>query len=208
MSHDWARQGAIYRSEFNQSLAQLVGVATGLIADRVLADAEIYLLRDWIATHDAVAYDWPGNIIRDKVQGVLADGVITDAERTHLLKTLDDLVGCKPETVAAATHVNELAFDDVQEMTFSGRGFCLTGDFIYGPREVCEGACAMRGGIVKSSPSKKTHYVVVGSLGSPAWKFGSFGTKIQKAIELKQAGAPLLIVREDVWSSALLTCAA
>jgi NAD-dependent DNA ligase len=183
----------------------LIGIITGLVADGVLTDDEIHFLHRWMLAHDAVLFDWPGNIIKAKVDAVLADGNIAEVDRAHLLGVLNDVVGCKPDTVAAASHVNELAFDEVQEVTFAGRGFCLTGDFVYAPREVCENACAMRGGIVKASPSKKTHYVVVGSLGSPAWKFGSFGTKIKKAVELKQAGTAILIVREDMWSAALKT---
>jgi hypothetical protein len=44
---------------------------------------------------------------------------------------------------------------------------------------------------------------VVGSLGSQEWKHGSFGTKIDRAMELKQQGAPIAVVKEDHWAAAL-----
>jgi NAD-dependent DNA ligase len=199
----WTRQAALYRNEFQQSLGQLIGIITGLIADHTLNDAEIRFLDEWLSIHDAVVYDWPGDIISARVKAVLADGIVTEDERTYLLTTLQDVVGCKPETIATASHVTELAFDDVQAITFQGLGFCLTGNFVYAPREVCENACAMRGAIVKSAVTKRVHYVVVGSLGSCEWKHGSFGTKIAKAIDLRQQGAGIRIVREDVWAAAL-----
>lgn len=203
MSTEWARQAIMYQAEFRQSLGQLIALVNGLVADRVLSDAEIQFLGGWTKAHDAVVYDWPGNIIKERVSAVLADGIVTEDERAYLLETLDDLVGCKPETMQAAAHVTELAFDDVPRLVFPGRGFCLTGNFVYAPREVCENACALRGGVVKSSVSKKVHYVVVGSLGSVEWRFGSFGTKIKKAVELRNEGVPILIVREGAWAAAL-----
>ena len=102
-----------------------------------------------------------------------------------------------------ATHVTELAFDDIDHIVFEGRKFCLTGNFVYAPRPACEQQVIARGGEVTSGVSKKVHYVVVGSLGSQEWKHGSFGTKIEKAMQLKQAGAAIVVVKEDVWAAAL-----
>lgn len=82
--------------------------------------------------------------------------------------------------------------------------FCLTGDFVYAPRRVCAEATAARGGVVKGEVSRQIDYLVVGSLGSPEWKHGSYGTKIEKAMRLKggPGGAPA-IIREDLWAAAL-----
>ena len=47
------------------------------------------------------------------------------------------------------------------------------------------------------------NYLVVGLRGSGEWKHGSYGTKIEKAIEYKRAGLRLFIVPEDAWSKSL-----
>jgi hypothetical protein len=203
MTNEWARQAVYHKNEFKQSAGQLIGIAAGLIADKILNDAEIHFLHDWIAAHDEIAYDWPGDIVFSRVKAVLADGMITEEERTYLLRTLQDLVGESPAAVANATHVTELAFDDFPLIDFPGFPFCLTGNFVYAPREVCEAVVLERGGIIKSFVSRKLRYLVVGSLGSPEWKHGGFGTKIEKAMEFKRAGAPIQIVREDAWAAAL-----
>ena len=197
------RQAVYYKNELRQSVNALVGIATGLLADRQLNDAEVGFLHEWLTTHDEVACEWPGNIVCARVKAVLADGVITEDERLHLVTTLQDLVGGNPTTLANATHVTELAFDDLDGLEFAGYTFCLTGEFVYAPRPNCEDATTQRGGIVKSAVSKKVRYLVVGSLGSQEWKHGSYGTKIDKAMQLKREGAPIRVVREDTWAAAL-----
>lgn len=198
----FARQAVMYRNELTQATGLLTGIAAGLVADRVLNDEEIRFLHGWLAAHDELACAWPGDIVFARVRSVMADGIITEGERAHLIQTLQDLIG-KPDTLTAAVHVTELAFDDVPTIEFTGQAFCLTGNFVYAPRDVCEHETARRGGILKSGVSKKVRYVVAGSLGSQEWKYGSWGTKIDKAMQLKREGAPILVVREDQWAAAL-----
>lgn len=201
--NDWARQAAHYRNEFRRSAGQLVGIAMGLLADSRLDDAEIHYLHDWLDKHEEVACCWPGNVVHRRIKSVIADGMISQAERAYLIETLNQLAGEHPAAVACMNQVTELAFDDVKTLTFPGHCFCLTGNFVYAPRAICEEEVVERGGIVRCSVSRKVCYLVVGSLGSPEWKHGSYGGKIEKAMELKSQGAPIQVVREDVWAEAL-----
>jgi NAD-dependent DNA ligase len=199
----FARQGAAYINEMNRSLGALLGIATGILSDRQLVDAEILFLNDWLEANSAIATSWPGDVIHARVRAVLSDGVVTAVEREHLMQTLQQLIGGTVEEIAALPQITKLAFDDVPEIRFSGANFCLTGDFVFAPREVCTREIESRGGIVKNSVSKKLNYVVIGGLGSSEWKHGSFGTKIERAMQLKQEGAALFIVHEDHWVRAL-----
>ena len=54
-------------------------------------------------------------------------------------------------------------------------------------------------GTLRKDPIKSTHCVVIGSQVSPDWKHTSFGRKIQKAIELRDGGHPLIILTEQEW---------
>lgn len=69
--------------------------------------------------------------------------------------------------------------------------FCLTGDFVYGPRRFCEERIKTLRGTVLSNVTKKLRYLVIGSLGSPEWKHGSFGLKVEKAMKYKRDGMPI-----------------
>lgn len=203
MANFFTRQAAAYRNQLDQSCSELTGIAEGLIADRQLNDAEIDFLNRWIEKHDVISCQWPGDVIHARIKAVLADGVVTEDERAHLIKTLEMLIGGHLDRMAESPKVNQLALDDVGGLTFQNSLFCLTGDFVFAPRPQCEQAILSRGGLVSGSITKKLNYLVVGGLGSDEWKHGSFGTKIAKAMEYKRAGVPILIVHEDVWASSL-----
>lgn len=201
--HEFGRQAIAYRHEFEQAAGQLVGIAQGLLADQELNDEEVQFLGKWIAAHDAIQYDWPGNILHARVTQVLADGVITEQERDYLVATLQSLIGAEVRTESSVRRVTELAYDEPSVIMFDGFTFCLTGEFVYAPRDVCAAETARRGGIISSGISRKLNYLVVGSKGSVEWKRGSYGTKIERAMQLKEGGASIIITREDAWVSAL-----
>lgn len=203
MTNFFTRQAAAYRNDMNRSLGALLGITQGLLSDRHLSDQEIKFLNDWLNANEVIATAWPGDVVHSRVKMALADGVISEAERAHLVDTLQKLIGGTLDELAASTHVTQLAFDDVPCIDFPGALFCLTGDFVFAPRNVCEAAIAKRGGAVSKSVTKKLRYLVVGGLGSTEWKHGSFGTKLEKAIRYKRDGVGILIVHEDRWASSL-----
>ena len=202
MATNFARIIAADKNDMRRSLGALVGIAQGLVCDGQLNDQEIRFLDSWLTQNGAIASTWPGDVVYARVREALADGVITDAERMHLIETLEELVGGPPERLASDHRVTELGFDDVQHIDFPQATFCLTGDFLYGPRESCEQAIEKRGGLI-TTVTKKLRYLVVGTRGSKEWKHGSFGTKFEKAIQYKRDGCAIQVVREDHWVAAL-----
>ena len=203
MTNFFERQGAAYTNEMKRSLGALLGIAQGQLSDRHLNDMEIRFLNDWLGANEAIAASWPGDVVHVRIKAVLADGVVSEAERLHLVDTLQKLIGGTLDELAASTHVTKLAFDDVERVAFPGSIFCLTGDFVYASRDICSDVIEKRGSAVTDSVTKKLRYLVVGGLGSPEWKHGSFGTKIEKAIQYKRDGLGILIVHEDRWASSL-----
>ncbi|HSV79126.1 MAG TPA: BRCT domain-containing protein [Ramlibacter sp.] len=97
----------------------------------------------------------------------------------------------------------ELALDGPVTIDIPERRFCFSGDFVFGPRTTCEQAIALRGGVPQPNVTKKLHYLVVGGLGSPEWKHGSFGTKVEQAITWRNSRTGIQIVHEDTWATAL-----
>jgi NAD-dependent DNA ligase len=203
MADSFQRQIAKYANDMKRCLGALLGIAQGMVCDGQLNDGEIHFLNDWLTANDEICVGWPGDIIHQRIKCVLADGVITEAERTYLLDTLHELIGGTAETLTAPNHVTQFAFDDVPVCEFHGMRFCLTGDFVYGPRDLCEREIENRGGIPANSVTKALRYLVIGDRGSVEWKHGSFGTKVEKAQEYKRKGSPILIVREERWVSSL-----
>lgn len=203
MSNFFARQGIAYKNDLNRSLGALLGIAQGILCDGNFSDQEIRFLNEWLSSNDAISATWPGDVVCQRIRDALSDGVITSEERDYLTQTLQQLIGGTPEEMAAPSHVTELALDREALVTIPDSTFCLTGEFVYAPRTVCEETTLKHGGRVAGSITKKLSYLVVGGLGSKEWKHGSFGTKIEKAIEYKRNGLPILIVHEDQWAAAL-----
>lgn len=79
----------------------------------------------------------------------------------------------------------------------------LTGTMAYGPRKHCESLITERGGVIGGSVSKKIHYLIVGSIANDQWLHSSYGTKIKKAVELRESGVPIAIISEEHWQKAL-----
>ena len=203
MSNFFTRQSAEFKNDLNRSLGALVGIAQGLICDAKLNDDEILFLNRWLQENENISLTWPGDVVHERIRAALVDGVVTEGEREHLMKTLQQLIGGTLDELAESTHVTSLAFDEVDTLRFQNSLFCLTGDFVFAPRAICAEAIERRGGLVSSSVSRKTRYVVVGGLGSPEWKHGSFGTKLEQAMKLKREGVALLVIHEDRWATSL-----
>ncbi|MNG27021.1 DNA polymerase III subunit epsilon [compost metagenome] len=88
-------------------------------------------------------------------------------------------------------------------MEWNGRLYVFTGVMAYGPRKECEALVIEHGGQIGRGVSKKVHYLVVGTVGNDQWLHSTYGTKIKKAVELREAGAPISIVSEEHWQRAV-----
>jgi hypothetical protein len=180
-------------------LNELLGIARGLLADAELSDHEIRFLGEWLDTHYSIASSFPGNVVHERIRAVLEDGVITAEERSHLVDTLTMLIDDRLEDLAEQVDLAELWFDQPGLIEFDHTRFCLTGNFVYGPREVCKTAIERRGGIVAPSVSSEAQFLVVGALGVDEWRDGGLGAEIEAAMRLRAQGQPVKIIPEDCW---------
>ena len=204
MSNGYGRIIGAQINSMRHSFGALVGLAEGMLCDGVLSDDEVKHLEKWFRDNEQLQYAWPGDVVYDRVKEVLKDGVVTEDERNHLVKILRDLIGTpNAELEAKSTCVTELAYDTADRIDFPENHFCLTGEFVHGPRSTCERDIKDHGGIVVKAVSKKLNYLVIGSLGSMEWKHGSFGSKIDRAMKYKRERIPIVIIKEDFWREAL-----
>jgi NAD-dependent DNA ligase len=199
------KQQAKFNSRRNvtKAMQTLLGICRGLTADNHLNDDEIGFLSTWILDNQEVTHDWPGSVIRDRIQHVMADGVISEEEREQLLETLKSISGddfketgsAEPAPVAFPTEEVDIKVD--------GSTFCLTGKFIFGPRSSVERVIESQGGSMSGNVTHKTDYLVIGTLSSPDWLHTNHGLKIQKAVELKNSGGKIAIITEKAWLDAV-----
>jgi NAD-dependent DNA ligase len=185
--------------KLKQSLGELLGLARGLMADQELTDSEIHFLNEWLEDRHSMTSSFPGNVIHERIKDVLEDGVVTEEERSHLVDTLNMLIEDRLEDLAEQVDLTELWFDDVGLIDFNKARFCLTGNFVYGPEDVCKTAIEQRGGIVTPSVGDESHFLVVGGLGVDEWRSGGLGAEIESAMRLRATGKSVKIIPEDSW---------
>ncbi|GLR13284.1 hypothetical protein GCM10007907_20740 [Chitinimonas prasina] len=201
---DFAACSAIDRRSMQKAAEQLLGVATGLIADSSINDKEILFLQTWLFDHPELCHRWPGRPIADRIRAILSDGIITDAERTDMLELLRGICGYQfDETGTGEPSVAAIPYDDDPSVWIEGYTFCLTGRFLFGNRADCERAVLSRGGFIADSVTTKLDYLVVGSMVEPTWANTTYGRKIEKALDYNDKGHGIAIVPEKDWHAAL-----
>lgn len=199
---------------FNQSRMDrrsadaLVGLAAGIVADGRVNHTEAKFLRSWLEANLVHLDDPVVNLLYRRLNYMLADGEFDDEEASELLGVLHSFAGLSIEkptpTEQTFTAPNDLPFcRPAPELVCEGRSFVFTGVMAFGPRKDCQQLVIERGGDIAKGVSKKVHYLVVGSVGNEQWRHSSYGLKIMKAVELREAGVPISIVGEEHWQTAV-----
>lgn len=187
-----------------RAMQTLLGICSGLCADRKLNDQEIAFLKTWLNDHRNVATYWPASTIADRVDSILADGIVTSAERDDLLDLLQRVTGNNfTETGSAMPDAPLLPIDDDPSIFFHDMLFCFTGKFFYGTRASCERVILNLGGMAVDTVGKSLNYLVIGGLIEPTWAHTTYGRKIESAIKYQQGGSEIAIVSEQQWTQAI-----
>ena len=199
-----AVQRALANRKLTRASQVLAGIVTGILADGHLHDLEVRMLRTWLTENVDVTSVWPGSAIAQLIDEVLADGVIDEVERSHLVQSLQQICsGDFPETGSTTPEVGALPFDELRGLDFRDTAVCHTGEFLYGTRKACEALTVKAGGFPVNSVSRKVRYLIVGTHASPHWITESYGRKIMQALEMRAKGGEIYIVRERDWLEAM-----
>lgn len=192
----------IYSAESDLHL--LNGLCKGLISDRKLSSDEIKYLDWWLTQNGTLKNNYPGRNIYSLVKEIISDGIITPEESNRLYKVLVDFTGCDLDSGVVDGLSTRLPADEIDNLIFTGKTFCLTGVFIAGKRSLVEEQIINAGGVVCDGITKKLDYLIVGTLSSRDWKFSSHGRKIEKAISYRdEHSTGIKILTEDTLFGAL-----
>jgi len=199
---DYATATSLARRRLTKSAQSLLGICAGLTADGTLNDQEISFLATWLNQNIEVTTIWPGSAIANRLNMILADGIITSEERAELIALLADISGNEfADTGSAATAGPSVPYDEA-EVVFDGRSFCLTGTFYFGTRAACEKLVEKLGGQALDSVTGKLDYLVVGTGCSDDWANTTYGRKIETALQRKPRYGKPLIISESAWIAA------
>lgn len=88
------------------------------------------------------------------------------------------------------------AFDEIFDIDLTGK-FVVTGLFTSMRRSDVVHYIYSHGGTVLSAPTRATDYLIVGGEKSKTWKYGQYGTKIRKGLDLREKDEKILIISEE-----------
>ena len=180
------------------------------MADGEVTAAEADYLRRWMENHDGknLAYPFPQLLAR--IRHIYEDDIVDDDERAELAGMLQALLGQSKGALTKSTNVSEsseseratrLFFDDPPPapLEFTQKLYCVTGTFAFGSRDNVEKKLIELGANLTPRPTTSTHFLLVGTFASDAWKHGKFGRKIETAIDFRTKGHAIHIIAEEHW---------
>lgn len=172
-----------YSAEETQALLILEGIINGITADNKINKEELNSLQNWLYHNQYLKGNYPYDKILYTVNNTLEDGIISEDELENLVNVFNEFF----------SPIKELK---KQVIEFKDKKFVLTGDFKFGTRKEVTNYIENKGGIVKSGVSSKIDYVVIGNLGSTEYSYGTYGSKVKKALELNK----IILKEEDMFN--------
>jgi DNA polymerase-3 subunit epsilon len=162
----------------------LDGILKGIIVDGKISEDECKNLRQWLYDNIYLSDHYPFNKIIKLVDKVLADSIITKEESTYITSVIDDMLNPVDSLKSQVYSVNN-------------KHVCLSGNFSYGQKSDVEKYIAERGGIIDSSVKKITDFLIIGDCECQAYSYGTYGTKVKKALEYNEKGCNIKIIKES-----------
>lgn len=184
----------------DRQIDTLIGLCKGIIADGRVDQMEAEYLLSWlIQSRQCTTNPIIGNLL-EKVGGFLEDGVLDPDESSELLSILRKIAG-EPSEVGELAKTTSLPIDTpMPKIAFPGRTFLFTGTCAYGTRKEVQAATEALGGVNLQAVTKELNYLVLGTYVTDSWAHETYGRKIEKAMQYRSSGVPLIIVTEGHWA--------
>jgi hypothetical protein len=183
-------------------MQRLHSLVAAIGSDGQVSVDELCGLADWLLENEHLKTCWPYDEIESLVSGVLQDGGIDPAEHAMLMgffgefvSVLDGKTVVSPQVREGATVVGLCAV--CPDIRFPASVFCLTGSSHKYSRQDFAAVISDRGGTAVGNVSKRLHYLVIGAGGNPCWAYACYGRKVERAVELRREGHPIVIVHEN-----------
>lgn len=197
--NDVLQYNEIEHDNMDALVNMLLGFLQGISADSNIVEQEVHALRALLLKHRDLLASWPGSLLFNRLNDILADGEITEDEREDLLELVKQISGQRfTESGLAAGMATEF-FADGNVMSLRGKTVCFTGKFLSDTRHNLEQQAKLLGASPVKGVTTHLDVLIVGSLASRDWMFTSHGRKIEAAIKAKEKGQVIQIINEEDW---------
>jgi hypothetical protein len=183
-------------------LNRFMGYCSGIACDGHITLEEAKGVLEFTTAYPKILVDPIAKTIALTCLDALDDGVIDANESELICEAISNLVGDSySDTGISSLEVTPIFQEAIiSEMSeLAGATVVLTGNFETKPRRLLEKRLLDFEITSKSSPCKKTHFVIVANESSRDWKYTHKGNKIVRALQLREEnGAPQFISESAV----------
>jgi NAD-dependent DNA ligase len=179
----------------------LIGLSKGLVADGNVNQSEAEFLLTWLIQNQNNSENPIIDNLLQKVAVMLEDDVLDSGESEELKNILQGISGENSEIGELAKTTSLPINAPLPKVEFDGSSFLFTGTCAFGTRKDCQSAIEKLGGVNAKSVTKALNYLVLGTYVTDSWVHETFGRKIEKAIEYRDSGLPLIIITEEHWAN-------
>ena len=202
-----------YYDAVTHDIQQLHGIMHGIMADGRVTLDEAKGLQDWIDEHADLKGTYPYDELDSLLTTILKDGLIDDQEQQLLRSFFEDFIeysfakkvraeGQRVKGGLSKSFTLPGICSMCPEIAFDGRVFAFTGTSTKATRKQIVDQITGLGAGFSLNVTSQTHYLVVGAGGNPCWAFSCYGRKVEKAVDSRKSGNPILIVHEsDFWDA-------
>lgn len=183
----------------DRQIDTLIGLSKGLSADGKIDKGEAEFLASWlIQSQQSISIPAIKNLL-DRVSTMLQDGILDEDESSELLSILRSISG-EESAIGELAKTTSLPINEpLPSIAFQNMSFLFTGTCVFGTRKQCQQAIDSLGGVNAKGVTKSLNYLVLGTYVTDSWVHENFGRKIEKAMEYRDSGLPLVIVTEQHW---------
>lgn len=175
---------------------KLLGILEGVTCDGVVNTQEVAKIQSWIDRNADLIDAWPVRKLKESLDAFSANSSSAEGLVT-LTEIMQQITGVDFVSSGTTGGASQFHVESGHRIVFEGKRFVLTGRFKADPRSELEARIADRGGLIGDGITKKTDYLVIGSVGSRDWKYANYGLKYDKAVMLQEKGCPIVFVSED-----------
>jgi len=188
----------------DRQIDELIGICKGMLSDGATNTAEASYLLNWLESNKNASNVWPANVLYPRIKTMLQDNILDNNEEKELLKLLLSVTGGPKTEEYAPSMSTTLPFDKPPPVIqFIDQHFCVTGKLFSCSRAQAFTAITNKGGKTAKTVTLKTNYLIIGEIGSRDWIHSTHGRKIEKAVQLKDAGHAIHIIPETHWYNAI-----
>ncbi len=187
-------------NKIREKIDNINGIAALIVYDGIISDLEFQFLNEWLLANDEYLIQDPLDKLKELFQSITADGQVSKEERNQLLELLISIAD-EPQGDVVRSDIFTLS----PLIEFPMKRFVITGQFIDQRRDLAVNKIYQYGGYYQEKVTNETDYIIVGALGSEAWRHGKYGTKICKGVELQRKDIPVQIITEKDFKKAIIS---